>query len=174
MNESIQQNQVKSDPVNNSFKCPEQFGYFTDVRDCTRYFVCVFGEPLHETCTGGLYFSSELQTCDWPQNVDCTQKYHIGYSGENDILHNINKVNSSESDSEEINTQSPDVDYAQNDLDNPEFDESIASFVDQNGDVYVHDDPDGLYKLLSQNTAISDHSKQIFNIPTLHNEIEKV
>ncbi|XP_074599997.1 uncharacterized protein LOC141854276 [Brevipalpus obovatus] len=54
-----------------SFKCPEQFGYFHDYTDCTKYFVCVFGEALHETCTNGLYFSEELQTCDWPRNVRC-------------------------------------------------------------------------------------------------------
>ncbi|RWS12168.1 hypothetical protein B4U79_03702 [Dinothrombium tinctorium] len=54
------------------FVCPEKFGYFPDKRDCTRYFVCVFGEPLHESCTGGLYFSAELQTCDWPRNVLCS------------------------------------------------------------------------------------------------------
>ncbi|XP_015793287.1 uncharacterized protein LOC107369825 [Tetranychus urticae] len=53
------------------FICPEKFGYFPDKRDCTKYFVCVFGEPLHESCTGGLYFSAELQTCDWPRNVQC-------------------------------------------------------------------------------------------------------
>ncbi|XP_053209789.1 homeobox protein 5-like isoform X2 [Panonychus citri] len=63
-------------PVNNvttstTFTCPEQFGYYIDHSDCTKYFVCVFGEALHETCTGGLYFSSELQTCDWPRNVLC-------------------------------------------------------------------------------------------------------
>ncbi|RWS31640.1 uncharacterized protein B4U80_09151 [Leptotrombidium deliense] len=40
------------------FACPEQFGYFEDA--------------LHESCAGGLYFSSELQTCDWPRNVLCS------------------------------------------------------------------------------------------------------
>lgn len=55
-----------------SFECPEQFGYYDDLSDCSKYFVCVFGEALHETCTGGLYFSAELQTCDWPRNVHCT------------------------------------------------------------------------------------------------------
>ena len=53
------------------FKCPEKFGYFPDNKDCSKYYVCVFGDPLHETCTGGLYFSAELQTCDWPRNVEC-------------------------------------------------------------------------------------------------------
>ncbi|XP_022657173.1 uncharacterized protein LOC111262313 isoform X2 [Varroa jacobsoni] len=54
------------------FKCPEQFGYYADTIDCSKYFVCVFGDPLHESCTGGLYFSVELQTCDWPRNVQCS------------------------------------------------------------------------------------------------------
>lgn len=54
------------------FKCPEKFGYFPDASDCSKYFVCVFGEALHEACTGGLFFSAELQTCDWPRNVPCS------------------------------------------------------------------------------------------------------
>lgn len=64
-----QQQQVTNSSA--SFQCPEQFGYYTDTRDCTKYYVCVFGEVLHESCTGGLRFSRELQTCDWPRNVDC-------------------------------------------------------------------------------------------------------
>ena len=59
--------------ANDLFKCPEKFGYFADSQDCAKYFVCVFGEALHESCTGGLYFSAELQTCDWPRNVLCLQ-----------------------------------------------------------------------------------------------------
>lgn len=62
-----------SSPSSANFQCPEQFGYYTDTRDCTKYYVCVFGEVLHESCTGGLRFSRELQTCDWPRNVDCPQ-----------------------------------------------------------------------------------------------------
>jgi len=59
--------------ANDLFKCPEKFGYFPDSWDCSKYFVSVFGEALHESCTGGLYFSAELQTCDWPRNVPCLQ-----------------------------------------------------------------------------------------------------
>jgi len=61
-----------------NFQCPEQFGYYTDTRDCTKYYVCVFGEVLHESCTGGLRFSRELQTCDWPRNVECPQSSSNG------------------------------------------------------------------------------------------------
>lgn len=66
--------QVSSGNKTSSFVCPEQFGYYDDMSDCAKYFVCVFGEALHETCTGGLHFSLELQTCDWPRNVKCADK----------------------------------------------------------------------------------------------------
>jgi len=53
------------------FECPEEFGYYPSGTDCTRYYVCVFGGALLESCSGGLVYSHELQTCDWPRNVDC-------------------------------------------------------------------------------------------------------
>ncbi|KAI1289808.1 hypothetical protein HDE_08505 [Halotydeus destructor] len=65
---------VSSGNKTSAFVCPEQFGYYDDMTDCSKYFVCVFGEALHETCTGGLHFSPELQTCDWPRNVKCAEK----------------------------------------------------------------------------------------------------
>lgn len=71
---------VSSGNKSSAFECPEQFGYFDDLSDCSKYFVCVFGEALHETCTGGLYFSAELQTCDWPRNVICA---HDTLNGKN-------------------------------------------------------------------------------------------
>uniref|UniRef100_A0A0K8SHL0 Chitin-binding type-2 domain-containing protein n=2 Tax=Lygus hesperus TaxID=30085 RepID=A0A0K8SHL0_LYGHE len=53
------------------FDCPEEFGYYAHPTDCTQYYVCVFGGALLESCTGGLMYSHELQTCDWPRNVGC-------------------------------------------------------------------------------------------------------
>ncbi|XP_071453285.1 uncharacterized protein [Hetaerina americana] len=53
------------------FDCPEEFGYYPHPTDCTQYYVCVFGGALLESCTGGLMYSHELQTCDWPRNVGC-------------------------------------------------------------------------------------------------------
>ncbi|KAH8409394.1 hypothetical protein KR222_002325, partial [Zaprionus bogoriensis] len=54
-----------------NFNCPEEFGYYPHPTDCTQYYVCVFGGALLESCTGGLMYSHELQTCDWPRNVGC-------------------------------------------------------------------------------------------------------
>ncbi|XP_033151256.1 mucin-5AC isoform X6 [Drosophila mauritiana] len=63
---------VKTDNSNGpSFDCPEEFGYYPHPSDCTQYYVCVFGGALLESCTGGLMYSHDLQTCDWPRNVGC-------------------------------------------------------------------------------------------------------
>ncbi|CAH0562127.1 unnamed protein product [Brassicogethes aeneus] len=64
--------QVGADVKTNvNFDCPEEFGYYPHPNDCTQYYVCVFGGALLESCTGGLMYSHELQTCDWPRNVGC-------------------------------------------------------------------------------------------------------
>jgi len=57
---------------NIDFRCPEEFGYYAHPNDCSLYYVCVFGGPLLESCIGGLVYSEDLQTCDWPHNVPCT------------------------------------------------------------------------------------------------------
>ncbi|XP_076053295.1 chitin deacetylase-like 5 isoform X2 [Oratosquilla oratoria] len=54
------------------FNCPEDFGYYPHASECSLYYVCVFGGALLESCSGGLVYSHELQTCDWPRNVQCT------------------------------------------------------------------------------------------------------
>ncbi|UYV61140.1 Cda5 [Cordylochernes scorpioides] len=69
--------QAASNVPTEVFSCPDQFGYYPDMEDCSKYFVCVFGDALHESCTGGLYFSAELQTCDWPRNVQCATEPQI-------------------------------------------------------------------------------------------------
>lgn len=62
----------------NTFECPEEFGYYPHPTDCSQYYVCVFGGALLESCTGGLMYSHELQTCDWPRNVGC--EIHESYT----------------------------------------------------------------------------------------------
>lgn len=49
------------------------FSTVIHLTDCSQYYVCVFGGALLESCTGGLMYSHELQTCDWPRNVGCEQ-----------------------------------------------------------------------------------------------------
>lgn len=64
-------NPKTSSSSSSDFSCPEEFGYFPHPHDCSLYYVCVFGGALLESCTGGLMYSHELQTCDWPRNVGC-------------------------------------------------------------------------------------------------------
>lgn len=61
----------KGSATSDTFECPEEFGYYPHPSDCSQYYVCVFGGALLESCTGGLMYSHELQTCDWPRNVGC-------------------------------------------------------------------------------------------------------
>ncbi|KAG4072799.1 hypothetical protein HA402_009622 [Bradysia odoriphaga] len=65
---------------NSDFNCPEEFGYYPHPTDCSQYYVCVFGGALLESCTGGLMYSNELQTCDWPRNVGCELSDNIAPS----------------------------------------------------------------------------------------------
>ncbi|KAH9528626.1 chitin binding [Dermatophagoides farinae] len=179
-----------------AFICPEQFGYFADRKDCSRYYVCVFGDPLHEQCTGGLYFSAELQTCDWPQNVVCTilmtssttlattnfnhddddggrfknmiielnktMKMTTIDNNNNNNNENGRKIIDNEKNRSTTTTTASAInfDYDNNNLDdddNQNFDESIASFIDTNGEIYIHDNDDHTpndlrYSLLEQRT----------------------
>lgn len=197
--------QIPANQSTQSFQCPEQFGYFADSDDCARYFVCVFGEALHETCTGGLYFSSELQTCDWPSNVLCHSLYessadekassvkddddiqrdHSPPPVRNNVVHQkksevvVKKKKPVKNEESSFSTESSvEEDFGSNDLEQPAFDESIASFIDQNGDVYVHDGPGGLYSLIERTAAFSDHDKPIVfrsaPLSSAVNSIEKV
>ena len=42
--------------TDSDFVCPEEFGYYQHPSDCSKYYVCVFGGPLLESCTGGLMY----------------------------------------------------------------------------------------------------------------------
>lgn len=68
---SLSPTNLRSSSTTSEFDCPEEFGYYPHPSDCTQYYVCVFGGALLESCTGGLMYSHELQTCDWPRNVGC-------------------------------------------------------------------------------------------------------
>ncbi|CAL8113106.1 unnamed protein product [Orchesella dallaii] len=53
------------------FQCPEPDGSFSDPEDCSGYYVCTAGTPIHEVCPDGLQFNPDIKICDWPDVVQC-------------------------------------------------------------------------------------------------------
>ncbi|CAG5053336.1 unnamed protein product [Parnassius apollo] len=39
---------------------------------CNKFYYCVHGQKVERQCAPGTYFNAELQVCDWPENVDCS------------------------------------------------------------------------------------------------------
>ena len=56
------------------FVCEETFGHYGDHSNCSRFFVCVFGLPVVQECSKGLFYNPQLGLCDWPKNTDCPGK----------------------------------------------------------------------------------------------------
>lgn len=56
------------------FVCDETFGHYGDHFNCSRFFVCVFGLPVVQECSKGLYYNPQLGLCDWPKNTECPAK----------------------------------------------------------------------------------------------------
>ena len=57
-------------------RCPrvDPRGYsvlFRHPSDCGKYYECSNGNAMLMPCPPGLYFNTELNVCDWPQNVKC-------------------------------------------------------------------------------------------------------
>jgi chitinase len=62
---------------NDPFKCPSPNGFFSDPKDCTSYYECNNGNPIHFTCPPGTEWNEKLQTCDWPSDTVCFQKKSV-------------------------------------------------------------------------------------------------
>ncbi|OQV16216.1 hypothetical protein BV898_09700 [Hypsibius exemplaris] len=56
------------------FICEETFGHYGDHANCSRFFVCVFGLPVVQECSKGLFYNPQLGLCDWPKNTECPGK----------------------------------------------------------------------------------------------------
>jgi chitinase len=41
------------------------------MRDCRKYIQCAGGRTYKHTCAEGLYFNPKINSCDWPEHVDC-------------------------------------------------------------------------------------------------------
>ncbi|KAK8090090.1 hypothetical protein PG997_005051 [Apiospora hydei] len=55
--------------------CPEEDDIYLFVSDpcsakCNGFYECMSGVPYQLECRHGLLWNQELQSCDWPQNVE--------------------------------------------------------------------------------------------------------
>uniref|UniRef100_A0A182QN52 Chitin-binding type-2 domain-containing protein n=1 Tax=Anopheles farauti TaxID=69004 RepID=A0A182QN52_9DIPT len=50
---------------------PNEVQIFPNPTNCTQYVICFGLVPIEQSCTGGLLFNPDLQTCDIPTNVVC-------------------------------------------------------------------------------------------------------
>ncbi|XP_075677589.1 uncharacterized protein LOC113794366 isoform X2 [Dermatophagoides pteronyssinus] len=62
------------------FHCEDE-GFFTNPKDCRKYFWCLDSGPANLgivahsfTCPSGLYFNSKTEACDYQENVSCRNK----------------------------------------------------------------------------------------------------
>uniref|UniRef100_A0A2H1VW28 SFRICE_035156 n=1 Tax=Spodoptera frugiperda TaxID=7108 RepID=A0A2H1VW28_SPOFR len=44
---------------------------FLPHENCNQFYVCMSGEKIQLFCPNGLMYNTELETCDWHENVDC-------------------------------------------------------------------------------------------------------
>ncbi|XP_061191469.1 chitinase-3-like protein 1 isoform X2 [Saccostrea echinata] len=56
----------------NYFNCRRRRnGYYTDVNDCSKYYVCQSQRTFHYKCPKDLYYNPRKQICDWITAVNC-------------------------------------------------------------------------------------------------------
>ena len=63
---------------NGDVECPSWDGelyFIADPVDCTKYYACTPSGPCHYTCPSDLWWDTELNICNWSDEVDCAGKY---------------------------------------------------------------------------------------------------
>lgn len=49
--------------------CKDQ--YFADQSDCTKFYTCVHGQPISQSCPSPLHWNDQYKTCDWEYSAKC-------------------------------------------------------------------------------------------------------
>jgi len=75
-----------------SFKCPDDFGFYPHETSCDKYWKCDNGVSELKTCGNGLAFDATdskflTENCDYLHNVDCGERTELGKSLEIRIAH---------------------------------------------------------------------------------------
>ena len=59
----------------NAVECPEEQDskttFLPSPVDCSKFYVCVHSRPVEMNCPEGLWFNTEFNICDYPENVVC-------------------------------------------------------------------------------------------------------
>ncbi|XP_047038136.1 uncharacterized protein LOC124643271 [Helicoverpa zea] len=61
----VDPNDLSCDPAGQVFLLLPHF------TDCSKFFMCAHGEEVEFSCSGGLIFDFQLQTCNWPWATTC-------------------------------------------------------------------------------------------------------
>jgi len=58
-----------------TFKCPEEQGFYSNPTDCSKFYLCANYLAWEQQCPGKLLFNKAINQCDFPEKVDCNQKF---------------------------------------------------------------------------------------------------
>ncbi|KAG8229164.1 hypothetical protein J437_LFUL009234 [Ladona fulva] len=83
-----------------------------DSSDCSSFYQCVWGQPVHMKCPDDLYFNPKLQVCDWPWNVECEDDSSSSSSDSS----SSSSSEGDDSDENEGDTKNPDPDFGLEEL----------------------------------------------------------
>ncbi|XP_059479955.1 protein obstructor-E-like [Neocloeon triangulifer] len=68
--------QLANSPISTEH-CDWLYGIFGHETSCTRYWTCWNGTSTEQLCIGGLLYSEQAHSCDWPDNVEGCQKHPL-------------------------------------------------------------------------------------------------
>jgi Chitin binding Peritrophin-A domain len=74
---------VFSGAAQESFKCPDDYGFYPHSKSCDKYYKCEDAKAELKTCGNGLAFDASdpkylTENCDYLHNVDCGDRTQIG------------------------------------------------------------------------------------------------
>ncbi|KAI1289241.1 Peritrophin-1 [Halotydeus destructor] len=61
--------------LDQSYRCPIQFGYVAKRDDCNQYYSCSQWSGIARNCPSGKHWNSNDQRCDWPEIALCDQRF---------------------------------------------------------------------------------------------------
>lgn len=50
---------------------PDNIVFIASKSVCDKYYICVDGQPTNQTCSSGLQFNKETNSCDFPSRTNC-------------------------------------------------------------------------------------------------------